>query len=235
MRGRVSKYQKGCCQSLLEMAFSRRFQKVYTYPPPLWDDMLPHWSETRHKSSKKCQFAPRRRIMAVPERYATLLRHFHLSAPWSWPFAPLGVCTCGKSDTNVTNAHSHAHFHQCFFRIHTGRDPAGANITMSIVGNIVFCLCRSCGLQPAAFRWHPPCSRARKANLGFGHELALKLLAGRSLTPDVAGLRCPGTPLPCHHDPVVTSKTFPFSNQRLLCCVRGGHGTLRKFTCRHGQ
>ena len=62
---------QGCCQSLLETAFSCRFQEVHiTIPPLLWDDMFPHQSETCKKKRKKCQFAPWWQIMALPEKYA---------------------------------------------------------------------------------------------------------------------------------------------------------------------
>ena len=42
----------------LEMSFSRRFQKVYTYPP-LMDDMFPHRSETRKKAPNKANLLRR--------------------------------------------------------------------------------------------------------------------------------------------------------------------------------
>ena len=54
-----------------EMAFSCRFQKVYTYPPPKVTTCL-HMEAKLVEIAEKCQNPESWHIMNVPERYAFL-------------------------------------------------------------------------------------------------------------------------------------------------------------------
>ena len=51
-----------------EMAFSHRFQKVYTYPP--YETKFWCFGQKIEKSLKKCQFAPCWQVTNFPEGYA---------------------------------------------------------------------------------------------------------------------------------------------------------------------
>ena len=59
-----------------ETAFSHRFQKVYTYPPPLQDEILAHWT----KSSQNPVKVPKPTVLADNECPREIL---HIPAlPW---------------------------------------------------------------------------------------------------------------------------------------------------------
>ena len=68
--------------SISETAFSHRFRKAYTYPPPKGTTFW-YIRPKVEKNLKKCEFAPCWHLMNVPERYVTVIG-FDIMAMFLW-------------------------------------------------------------------------------------------------------------------------------------------------------